>query len=75
MSTEAITREVRLTANLLRLIGSVLTFRTPDGRVAATGGGWTGYGSTREAALHDLARRVEEGEAARRAVASSPTGR
>ena len=74
MPTEAITREVRLTANLLRLIGSVVTFHTPDGRVGASGGGWVGFGPTREEALRDLARRVEEGEAARRAVASDRAG-
>jgi hypothetical protein len=74
MPTEVFTREVRLTANLLRLIGSVVTFLTPDGRVAAAGGGWVGYGPTREAALRDLARCVEEGEAARRVGASARSG-
>jgi hypothetical protein len=46
-------------AEALRRAGSVLVFRTLDGRMAAMAGGRTGYGPDRDAALGDLARQLE----------------
>ena len=55
---EDVEGEARL-ADALRQAGSVMVYRTFDGRMAATAGGRTGYGPDRDAALHDLARQIE----------------
>lgn len=49
-------------AAALRQTGSVMVYRTFDGRMAAAAAGRTGYGPDRDAALRDLARQVELAE-------------
>jgi hypothetical protein len=46
-------------AAALHETGSVMVYRTSDGRMAATAGGRTGYGPDRDAALGDLARQFD----------------
>lgn len=50
--------DVFRTSAALLAAGSVLVYRTADGRMAAVADGLTGYGPDRETALRALARQV-----------------
>ena len=58
MLAYALADDVRRTAAALLTTGSVLVYRTPDGRMAAVADGLTGYGPDRDAALRSLARQI-----------------
>ena len=49
----------RVIAASLRLAGTIMVCRDPDGRMVATGGGRAGYGTDRDAAIWDLALQLE----------------
>lgn len=59
MSANTFTDNVRQLAAALLRTGTVLFFRAPDGGMAAAARGHAGFGPDRDAALCDLARRLE----------------